>query len=260
MNSIQPRVAIDMHAFPSDSHASTPKLMLSVKGVQVNYGGIQAVKNLDLQVREGECVSLIGSNGAGKTTSLKAITSLLPIKAGEIVFDGHDTKNLKPWDLVSLGMVMVPEGRGVFTRMSVIENLKMGAYLNTNSKEVTQDLERVLELLPKLKSRLNFLAGYLSGGEQQMLAMARALMSHPRLLLMDEPSMGLSPIMVDLIFKLIGDLAKSGMSMLLVEQNAARALGLANRGYVLESGSVSLEGDAQSLLNNPQVRTAYLGN
>ena len=245
---------------PEQTHSHAPKVILDLKGIKVSYGGIQAVKQLDLQVRAGECVSLIGSNGAGKTTTLKAITSLLPLEAGEIIFDGQDTKALKAWDLVRLGMVMVPEGRGVFTRMSVGENLKMGAYLNTNAKDVSNDLERMLELFPKLKSRLNFLAGHLSGGEQQMLAMGRALMARPRLLLLDEPSMGLSPIMVDLIFSEIDDLSKSGMSLLLVEQNAARALGLAHRAYVMESGSVSIAGDAQNLLHDPQVRKAYLGN
>jgi branched-chain amino acid transport system ATP-binding protein len=234
--------------------------ILCLKGVQVNYGGIQAVKGLDLVVKAGECVSLIGSNGAGKTTTLKAITSLLPLHGGEIFFDGRNTQDLKTWDLVSLGMAMVPEGRGVFTRMSVLENLKMGAYLNTNAKEVCADLEEILELFPKLKSRLHFLAGYLSGGEQQMLALGRALMARPKLLLLDEPSMGLSPIMVDLIFTVIEDLSKSGMSVLLVEQNAARALGLAQRAYVMESGQVSVEGQAQALLHNPQVRAAYLGH
>jgi branched-chain amino acid transport system ATP-binding protein len=242
------------------THADAPKVILDLKGIKVSYGGIQAVKNLDLQVRAGECVSLIGSNGAGKTTTLKAITSLLPLEAGEITFDGQDTKALKAWDLVRLGVVMVPEGRGVFTRMSVGENLKMGAYLNTNAKDVSNDMERILELFPKLKSRFNFLAGHLSGGEQQMLAMGRALMARPRLLLLDEPSMGLSPIMVDLIFSVIDDLSKSGMSLLLVEQNAARALGLAHRAYVMESGSVSIAGDAHNLLHDPQVRKAYLGS
>jgi len=242
------------------THVHAPKVILDLKGIKVSYGGIQAVKNLDLQVRSGECVSLIGSNGAGKTTTLKAITSLLPLDAGEILFDGQDTKALKAWDLVRLGVVMVPEGRGVFTRMSVGENLKMGAYLNTNAKDVSNDLERILALFPKLKSRFNFLAGHLSGGEQQMLAMGRALMARPRLLLLDEPSMGLSPIMVDLIFSVIDGLSKSGMSLLLVEQNAARALGLAHRAYVMESGSVSIAGDAQNLLHDPQVRKAYLGN
>jgi branched-chain amino acid transport system ATP-binding protein len=242
------------------THADAPKVILDLKGIKVSYGGIQAVKNLDLQVRAGECVSLIGSNGAGKTTTLKAITSLLPLEAGEISFDGQDTKALKAWDLVRLGVVMVPEGRGVFTRMSVGENLKMGAYLNTNAKDVSNDMERILELFPKLKSRFNFLAGHLSGGEQQMLAMGRALMARPRLLLLDEPSMGLSPIMVDLIFSVIDDLSKSGMSLLLVEQNAARALGLAHRAYVMESGSVSIAGDAHNLLHDPQVRKAYLGS
>ncbi len=242
-----------------DPQSSSSQVILSLKGVKVSYGGIQAVKQLNLQVRAGECVSLIGSNGAGKSTTLKAITSLMPIEDGEIIFDGQDTQQLKAWDLVQLGMVMVPEGRGVFTRMSVSENLLMGAYLNTNAKEVARDLERMLELFPKLKSRLNFLAGHLSGGEQQMLAMGRALMARPRLLLLDEPSMGLSPIMVDLIFNVIKDLSNQGMSLLLVEQNASRALGLAHRAYVMESGTVSLEGNAQDLLHDPQVKTAYLG-
>jgi branched-chain amino acid transport system ATP-binding protein len=235
-------------------------VILSLQGIGVSYGEIQAVKSLELVVKTGECVCLIGSNGAGKTTTLKAITALLPLSGGQIVFDGHDTQKLKPWDLVRLGMVMVPEGRGVFTRMSLLENLKMGAYLNTDTQAVSNQLEQTLALFPKLKSRLNFLAGHLSGGEQQMLAMGRALMSRPKLLLLDEPSMGLSPIMVDLIFTVIADLSKSGMSMLLVEQNATRALGLAQRAYVMESGHVSLEGDAQELLHNPQVRAAYLGH
>ena len=204
-----------MNALNLEPHDSVrDHVILSLQGIGVSYGEIQAVKSFELVVKTGECVCLIGSNGAGKTTTLKAITALLPLSGGQIVFDGHDTQKLKPWDLVRLGMVMVPEGRGVFTRMSVLENLKMGAYLNTDTQAVSNQLEQTLALFPKLKSRLNFLAGHLSGGEQQMLAMGRALMSRPKLLLLDEPSMGLSPIMVDLIFTVIADLSKSGMSML----------------------------------------------
>jgi len=233
--------------------------LLMAKDLCVSYSGIRAVKSIGFEVHAGECVSLIGSNGAGKTTTLKALTRLLPIERGELEFMGQSIVALSAWDLVSKGVVMVPEGRGVFARMSVQENLKMGAYLRTQSKEVALDEERMLALFPRLKVRRSHLAGHLSGGEQQMLAIARALMAKPTLLILDEPSMGLSPIMVEKIFEVIGQLSKEGMSILLVEQNATQALMLAHRAYVIESGLVSMSGLASDLLHDPSVRQAYLG-
>jgi branched-chain amino acid transport system ATP-binding protein len=232
--------------------------LLQVKGLQVAYGGIQAVKGVDFEVRAGEVVCLIGSNGAGKTTTLKAITGSL-LWTGEIFYKGLSVRGQGAWDLVSQGLAMVPEGRGVFTRMSILENLQMGAYLRNDKMEIAQDLERMFTLFPRLKERHKQLAGTLSGGEQQMLAMGRALMSRPQLLLLDEPSMGLSPLMVDRIFEVVADVAAQGMTVLLVEQNASRALALAQRGYVMESGLITLSGEAKTLLHDPAVRTAYLG-
>jgi branched-chain amino acid transport system ATP-binding protein len=231
---------------------------LKVSGLKVAYGGIQAVKGVSFEVNEGELVSLIGANGAGKTTTLKAITGLQPVAAGEIQYLGQSIKGQGPWDLVKQGLVMVPEGRGVFARMSITENLLMGAFVR-NDKEIEADIDKVFGIFPRLKERRNQLAGTMSGGEQQMLAMGRALMARPKVLLMDEPSMGLSPIMVDKIFEVVADIAKQGVTILLVEQNASRALQLANRGYVMESGEVTMSGEASALLSDPKVRAAYLG-
>ena len=232
--------------------------MLEVRDLKVAYGGIEAVKGLTLEVREGELVSLIGANGAGKTTTLKAITGLQPAGAGEIRFLGRSLRGQGAWDLARQGLVMVPEGRGTFTRMTITENLQMGAYVRTDAG-IDEDLERVFALFPRLKERRHQLAGTMSGGEQQMLAMGRALMARPRLLLLDEPSMGLSPIMVDKIFEVIADIHRRGTTVLLVEQNASRALRLADRGYVMDSGELTMAGAAQALLSDPKVRAAYLG-
>lgn len=233
--------------------------LLQVTDLRVAYGGIQAVKGVSFQVNEGELVSLIGSNGAGKTTTMKAITGSLEPAAGRIEYLGRDIRGQGSWDLVKQGLVMVPEGRGVFTRMSIMENLQMGAYLRNDKAGIQADIERVFHLFPRLKERSLQLAGTLSGGEQQMLAMGRALLSRPRLLLLDEPSMGLSPIMVDKIFEVIAEVAGLGVTLLLVEQNASRALKMAQRAYVMESGEISMQGDAKTLLHDPKVRAAYLG-
>jgi len=240
------------------SHDSAA-VLLSVNDVKVAYGGIQAVKGVSLEVREGELVSLIGSNGAGKTTTMKAITGLLPLGGGHIQLAGQTIDGQGPWDLVQQGLAMVPEGRGVFTRMTIVENLQMGAYIRQNQAEIDEDIERVFTTFPRLKERRDQLAGTMSGGEQQMLAMGRALMSRPRVLLLDEPSMGLSPIMVDKIFEVIQEVSAQGVTMLLVEQNASRALQIANRGYVMESGLITLSGNAHDMLHDPKVREAYLG-
>ena len=233
--------------------------LLKVTGLKVSYGGIQAVKGVDFEVHEGELVSLIGSNGAGKTTTMKAITGTLPIAAGDIEYLGQSIRGQGPWDLVKQGLAMVPEGRGVFTRMSIIENLQMGAYIRDDKEEIEADIEKMFAIFPRLKERKDQLAGTMSGGEQQMLAMGRALMSRPKVLLMDEPSMGLSPIMVDKIFEVVRDVFAQGVTVLLVEQNASRALSIANRGYVMESGIITMTGDAKQMLNDPKVRAAYLG-
>jgi branched-chain amino acid transport system ATP-binding protein len=232
--------------------------LLKVNGLKVAYGGIQAVKGVSFEVRQGELVSLIGANGAGKTTTLKAVTGIQPAAAGEVEFMGRSIRGQGAWDLVKQGLVMVPEGRGTFTRMTIVENLQMGAFVR-NDGEVQADVEKVFSIFPRLKERASQLAGTMSGGEQQMLAMGRALMARPKVLLMDEPSMGLSPIMVDKIFEVVSDIHKQGTTILLVEQNASRALGLANRGYVMDSGLVTMEGEAKSLLADPRVRAAYLG-
>jgi len=236
----------------------TQKTMLKVSNLKVAYGGIQAVKGVSFEVMEGELVSLIGANGAGKTTTLKAITGLQPVAAGDIEYLGKSIKGQGAWDLVKQGLVMVPEGRGTFTRMTITENLQMGAFIRED-KEVDADIDKVFGIFPRLKERRNQLAGTMSGGEQQMLAMGRALMAKPKVLLMDEPSMGLSPIMVDKIFEVVNDIHQRGTTVLLVEQNASRALGLASRGYVMDSGEVTMSGDAKMLLNDPRVRAAYLG-
>ena len=233
--------------------------LLKVTGLKVAYGGIQAVKGVDLEVNEGELVTLIGSNGAGKTTTMKAITGLLPMLGGDIEYLGKSIKGRGAWDLVNDGLVMVPEGRGVFARMTITENLQMGAYIRNDKPEIAADIEKMFVLFPRLRERKDQLAGTMSGGEQQMLAMGRALMSRPKVLLLDEPSMGLSPIMVDKIFEVVRDVSALCMTVLLVEQNASRALGIATRGYVMESGNVTMNGNAKDLLNDPRVRAAYLG-
>jgi branched-chain amino acid transport system ATP-binding protein len=233
--------------------------LLKVAGLKVAYGGIQAVKGVSFEVRQGELVSLIGANGAGKTTTLKAVTGIQPVAAGDIEFMGKAIKGQGAWDLVKQGLVMVPEGRGTFTRMTIVENLQMGAFVRNDKPEIEADIEKVFGIFPRLKERAKQLAGTMSGGEQQMLAMGRALMARPKVLLMDEPSMGLSPIMVDKIFEVVADIHKQGTTILLVEQNASRALSLADRGYVMESGEVTMDGDAKVLLADPRVRAAYLG-
>ena len=235
------------------------KTLLKISGLEVAYGGIKAVKGVDLHVDEGELVALIGSNGAGKTTTMKAITGTLPMAEGDIQYLGQSIRGRGAWDLVKDGLAMVPEGRGMFTRMTITENLQMGAYIRSDKAAIAEDIEKMFTIFPRLRERKNQLAGTMSGGEQQMLAMGRALMSRPRVLLLDEPSMGLSPIMVDKIFEVVKDVASRGVTILLVEQNASRALGVADRGYVMESGVISLNGDAQVLLNDPRVRAAYLG-
>jgi branched-chain amino acid transport system ATP-binding protein len=232
--------------------------ILKVSNLAVAYGGIQAVKGVSFEVREGELVSLIGANGAGKTTTLKALTGLQPIAGGTVEFMGKPIAGQGAWDLVRQGLVMVPEGRGTFTRMTITENLMMGAYIRKD-KEIDADIEKVFALFPRLKERRAQLAGTMSGGEQQMLAMGRALMARPKLLLLDEPSMGLSPIMVDKIFEVVNDIHQQGVTVLLVEQNASRALQLANRGYVMDSGEVTMTGSGAELLAAPKVRAAYLG-
>ncbi len=236
----------------------TDDILLKITDLKVAYGGIQAVKAVSLEVRQGELVSLIGANGAGKTTTLKAITGLQAVADGEIQFMGQSIKGQGAWDLARQGLVMVPEGRGTFARMTILENLQMGAYLRKDS-EIEVDIDRIFSIFPRLKERSKQLAGTLSGGEQQMLAMGRGLMARPKLLLLDEPSMGLSPLMVDKIFEVISDIHSQGVTLLLVEQNASRALQLANRGYVMESGEVTISGEGRALLLDPQVRAAYLG-
>ena len=236
----------------------TKPTFLKVSNLKVAYGGIQAVKGVSFVVHEGDLVSLIGANGAGKTTTLKAVTGTQPIGDGDVEFLGKSIKGQGAWDLVHQGLVMVPEGRGSFTRMTIVENLQMGAFVRTD-KDIDADIDKVFAIFPRLKERANQLAGTMSGGEQQMLAMGRALMAKPKVLLLDEPSMGLSPIMVDKIFEVIADIHSRGTTILLVEQNASRALSLADRGYVMDSGEVTMDGDAKSLLNDPRVRAAYLG-
>ncbi len=231
--------------------------LLKVEDLKVAYGGIQAVKGISFEVRAGELVSLIGANGAGKTTTLKAVTGI-QAALGKVEFLGRATRGFGAWELVKQGLVMVPEGRGTFTRMSITENLQMGAFIR-NDADIAHDMDKVFETFPRLKERRHQLAGTLSGGEQQMLAMGRALMARPRVLLLDEPSMGLSPIMVDKIFEVISTIHSQGTTVLLVEQNASRALALADRGYVMESGEITMSGQAKALLDDPKVRAAYLG-
>ena len=234
-------------------------VLLRVKGLKVAYGGIQAVKGIDMQVREGELVSLIGSNGAGKTTTMKAITGMLGANDGDIEYLGRSIKGRGPWDLVKEGLVMVPEGRGVFARMSITENLLMGAYTRNDAAGIAEDVEKVFGIFPRLRERKGQLAGTMSGGEQQMLAIGRALMARPKVLLLDEPSMGLSPILVDTIFEVVRNVYALGVTIVLVEQNASRALAIADRGYVMESGLLTMEGSGKQLLEDPRVRAAYLG-
>ncbi len=233
-------------------------IVLHVRGLKVAYGGIQAVKGIDLEVRAGELVTLIGANGAGKTTTLKAITGT-QAWTGEVDYMGASTKGRAPFQLLTSGLAMVPEGRGVFARMSVTENLQMGAFVRKDAEGIKRDINEMFSIFPRLKERAKQLAGTLSGGEQQMLAMARALMSQPKLLLLDEPSMGLAPILVEKVFEVIRSVAARKVPMLLVEQNARLALEVAHRGYVMESGLITLSGDATSLLSDPKVREAYLG-
>ncbi len=238
---------------------SNATVLLALRNLKVAYGGIQAVKGVSLDVREGELVSLIGANGAGKTTSLKAVTGLQPVADGDIEYLGRSIRGQGAWDLARQGLVMVPEGRGTFTRMTITENLQMGAYVR-NDTEIEADIDKVFALFPRLKERRDQLAGTMSGGEQQMLAMGRALMARPKVLLLDEPSMGLSPIMVDKIFEVVRDIHSQGVTVLLVEQNASRALSLADRGYVMDSGEITMQGRGADLLADPQVRAAYLGH
>ena len=233
--------------------------MLEVKNLSVSYGAIEAVKDISFTVNDGEIVSLIGANGAGKTTTLHTITGLVPAKSGSVMYNGVDLLKTHNNKIVTLGMAHIPEGRHVFTRMSVEENLEMGAFSLKDQSALKKDLDMVYGLFPRLKERRNQKAGTLSGGEQQMLAMGRALMSHPKTILMDEPSMGLSPKLVKEIFSIIRKLHEQGITILLVEQNAKMALSIADRAYVLETGRITMEGDAKELLNNEQVRKAYLG-
>lgn len=235
--------------------------VLRISGLKVAYGGIQAVKGIDLEVNRGELVTLIGANGAGKTTTLKAITATLPAcrVEGRIEYGGQSINGISSFKLVQRHLAMVPEGRGVFTRMSVLENLLMGAYTRTDKDGIAADVGKWFTVFPRLKERASQLAGTLSGGEQQMLAMARALMNHPQLLLLDEPSMGLSPIMVEKIFDVVRTVSAQGVTILLVEQNARLALQAAHRAYVMDSGLITLGGNAQDMLDDPKVREAYLG-
>jgi branched-chain amino acid transport system ATP-binding protein len=233
-------------------------VVLRVAGLKVAYGGIQAVKGVDLEIRAGELVTLIGANGAGKTTTLKAITGT-QAWAGEIEYMGQSTRGMASYQLLQAGLAMVPEGRGVFARMTVTENLQMGAFSRDDRAQIDADLEQQFASFPRLKERARQLAGTLSGGEQQMLAMARALMSRPKLLLMDEPSMGLSPIMVEKIFEVVRDVSARKIPILLVEQNARLALEAAHRAYVMDSGQITLQGAAADLLHDSKVRAAYLG-
>ena len=232
--------------------------MLEVKDLQVYYGVIQALKGISFEVEQGDVVALIGANGAGKTTTLHTITGLLPSKAGNITFEGTDITPVPGYKLVSMGIAHVSEGRRVFASLTVLQNLKMGAYTRNDKKEIEDTIEMIYKRFPRLKERKNQLAGTLSGGEQQMLAMGRALMSHPRLIVLDEPSMGLSPLYVNEIFDIIQEINKDGVTVLLVEQNAKKALSISNKAYVLETGNIVLSGDAKELMNNERVKKAYL--
>lgn len=233
--------------------------MLEIKDLEVYYGMIQAIKGVSFEVNEGEVIALIGANGAGKTTILHTITGLLEAKKGTVTFDGKDITKVPAHRIVTMGMAHVPEGRRVFSNLTVFQNLKMGAYTRKDKTEIEESLKTVYKLFPRLEERQNQLAGTLSGGEQQMLAMGRALMSHPRIILMDEPSMGLSPIFVNEIFDIIKKVSAGGTTVLLVEQNAKKALSISDRGYVLETGNIVLSGKSDELLNNDSIKKAYLG-
>ena len=233
--------------------------LLEIKDLEVFYGMIQAIKGVSFQVNEGEVIALIGANGAGKTTILHTVTGLLEAKKGSVFFDGKDITKTPAHKIVSMGIAHVPEGRRVFANLSVYQNLRMGAYTRKDKQEIEETLKTVYKRFPRLEERKNQLAGTLSGGEQQMLAMGRALMSHPRIILMDEPSMGLSPIFVNEIFDIIKEVSASGTTVLLVEQNAKKALSISDRGYVLETGKIVLEGRSEDLLNNDSIKKAYLG-
>jgi len=237
------------------------EIVLKISGLKIAYGGIQAVKGVDLEVHKGELVTLIGANGAGKTTTMKAITGTLPNcrVEGTIEYSGKSIRGVSSFALVNQQLAMVPEGRGVFTRMTILENLQMGAYIRDDKAGIEADIEKWFGVFPRLKERASQLAGTLSGGEQQMLAMARALMSHPKLLLLDEPSMGLSPIMVEKIFEVVRNVSAQGVTILLVEQNAKLALQAAHRGYVMDSGLITMTGKGAEMLDDPKVRAAYLG-
>ena len=232
--------------------------ILEVKDLEVYYGVIQAIKGISFEVNEGEIIALIGANGAGKTTTLQTITGLIPPKAGKILYEGQEITKIPGYKLVSMGIAHVPEGRRVFAERTVLENLKLGAYTRKDKGEIEETLKTIYKRFPRLEERKHQLAGTLSGGEQQMLAMGRALMSHPKLIVMDEPSMGLSPIYVNEIFDIIQSINKDGTTVLLVEQNAKKALSIANRAYVLETGTIVLSGDADELMNDDSVKKAYL--
>ena len=233
--------------------------MLEVKDLQVYYGMIQAIKGISFEVNQGEVIALIGANGAGKTTILHTVSGLIAPKKGSVIFEGQDITKIPAHKIVSMGMAHVPEGRRVFAQLSVYDNLKMGAYTRTDKNEIEESLEMVYKRFPRLEERKNQMAGTLSGGEQQMLAMGRALMSKPKIILMDEPSMGLSPIFVNEIFDIIQEVSASGTTVLLVEQNAKKALSIADRAYVLETGTIALKGDAKELMNDDSIKKAYLG-
>ena len=233
--------------------------LLEVKGLEVYYGVIQALKGIDFEVNEGEIVTLIGANGAGKTTTMQSVIGLIPPKAGTVSFEGKDITHLHCHKIVSLGMSQVPEGRRVFQELTVYQNLLMGAYIQKDKKAIKEDIKKIYERFPRLEERKNQIAGTLSGGEQQMLAMGRALMSRPKLLMLDEPSMGLSPLLVDEVFTIIKDLNKEGTTVLLVEQNAGKSLAISDRAYVLENGRIVLSGTGEELLQSEEVKKAYLG-
>lgn len=233
--------------------------LLEVKNLEVSYGVIRALKSISFHVDEGEIVSLIGANGAGKTTTMQSIMGLIPVKSGSVVYDGKDITKTPGYKLVSLGMSQVPEGRRVFQELTVYENLVLGAYTKKDKAQIKKDIDEICTMFPRLGERKKQVAGTLSGGEQQMLAMGRAMMSHPKLLMLDEPSMGLSPLLVDQVFDIIKDFHKKGITILLVEQNAKKALSIADRAYVLETGSITLEGKASELLDNDDIKKAYLG-
>lgn len=234
-------------------------MMLEVQDLNVFYGAIHALKGINFHLEQGEIVTLIGANGAGKSTTLNALSGILPSRSGKVFFEGAEITRMPAPDIVRLGVIQVPEGRKIFATLTVMENLEIGAYTQTNKAQIQRDIEYTMQLFPRLKERRSQLGGTLSGGEQQMLAIARGLMAHPRLLLLDEPSMGLAPILVEQIFEIIADINSRDTSILLVEQNAQMALSIADRGYVMVTGNVSMEGDAHDLLEDPQVIEAYLG-